>query len=372
MKKISILMVLGNTEMGGAQMFILNLMRNLDRERYQVDLAVNAEAKDGGIGDELRALDCQIYLLPYFKVYNYISFVRRWKRFLSEHQYDIVHGHATNSASVYLKIAKEAGCVTIAHSHSAGYRGGYMEQLVKRYFAHRVGLVADYWFACSGKAAERLYGREFRSYERYYSIPNAINAELYCYDDQKAKAVRRQMGVADNELLCGHVGSFTAPKNHGSLLDIFAEVLKHRPDARLVCCGAGELMAQVREKAAALGIMDKMILTGNVMDVNDYLMAMDVMVFPSLFEGFPISVIEAEAAGLPVVMSDVITKEVDLTDLVHRHALSDSADIWAKTICSIKTGQRTEYNKVIADSKYNMQTCVQLITSLYEEMARFN
>ena len=365
-------MVLGNTEMGGAQMFILNLMRNLDRERFQVDLAVNAEAKDGGIGDELRELGCRIYLLPYFKVYNYISFVRRWKGFLREHQYDIVHGHATNSASVYLKIAKETGCVTIAHSHSAGYRGGYMEQLVKRYFAHRVGHVADYWFACSDKAAERLYGREFRSYERYYSIPNAINAELYCYDDQKAKAVRRQMGVADNGLLCGHVGSFTAPKNHGFLLDIFAEVLKQRPDARLVCCGAGELMAQVREKAAALGIMDKMILTGNVMDVNDYLIAMDVMVFPSLFEGFPIAVIEAEAAGLPVVMSDVITKEVDLTDLVYRHALSDSADVWAKTICGIKTGQRTEYNKVIADSEYNMQSCVKLITSLYEEMARFN
>ena len=372
MKQICILMVLGSTEMGGAQMFILNLMRNLDRERFQVDVVVNKEVKDGGIGDELRALGCRIYLLPYFKVYNYISFVRRWKRFLGGHHYDIVHGHATNSASVYLKIAKEAGCVTIAHSHSAGYRGNGVEQLVKRYFAHRIGPVADYWFACSDKAAERLYGREFRIYERYYSIPNAINAEDYRYDIDKAKAFRRQLGVADNELLCGHVGSFTVPKNHGFLLDIFAEVLKQRTDARLVCCGAGELMAQVREKAEALGIMDKMILTGNVMNVNDYLMAMDIMVFPSLFEGFPIAVIEAEAAGLPVVMSDVITKEVDLTDLVHRHALSDSADIWAKTICCIKTGQRTEYNKVIADSEYNMQSCVKLITSLYEEMARFN
>lgn len=365
-------MVLGTTEMGGAQMFILNLLRQIDRDRFQIDMVVNREVKNSGVAGEWRAMGCNIFFLPYFKVYNYSSFVRKWKSFLREHHYDIVHGHATNSAAIYLKIAKEAGCTTIAHSHSAGYRGSWMERQVKHLFARGVGRVADYWFACSDKAAERLFGRSYRNYERYYDIPNAINAENYCYDLDKAKAIRGQLGVRDGELLCGHVGSFTAPKNHLFLLEIFTEVLKMKPESKLMCCGTGGLMGQMKEKAAALGVLDRIIFTGVVKNVNEYLMAMDIFVFPSLFEGFPIAVIEAEATGLPVVMSDVITNEVDLTELIHRHALANAASVWAKTICDIKTGNRQSYNQKIVDSQYNMRTSVQFISSLYEEMVKRN
>lgn len=367
--RISILMVLGSTEMGGAQMFILNLLRQIDRARFQIDLAVNSVAEEDGIAEECRTMGCQIYKLPYFKVYNYSVLVKQWRHFLNEHRYDIVHGHASNSASIYLKIAKETGCVTIAHSHSAGYRGGWMERQVKSFFASRVGRVADYWFACSDKAAERLFGKGYRNYERYYDIPNAIHAESYLYARDTALAVRRQYGIGDGELLCGHVGSFTTPKNHSFLLDVFAEVLKLRPDAKLMCCGTGGLMQQVKEKASAMGILDRVIFTGVVKNVDEYLMAMDVFIFPSLFEGFPISVIEAEAAGLPIVMSDVITKEVDMTGLVHRHSLKDTVAAWARTVCTLGPICRSDYNQVIADSKYNMITSIKLISSLYEEMA---
>jgi len=370
MKRMSVLMVLGTTEMGGAQMFVMNLLRNIDLTRFQIDVTVNREVRDGGLAVEWRAMGCNIFFIPYFKVYNYFSFVRQWRKFLSEHHYDIVHGHATNSASVYLRIAKEAGCVTIAHSHSAGYRGGWMERVVKRYFAHRVGRVADYWFACSDKAAERLFGQDYRSYKHYYDIPNAINVEDYHYAQDKALAIRRRYGILDGGLLCGHVGSFSQPKNHGFLLDVFAEVLKLRSDARLICCGTGPLMAQVKEKALELGLLDKIIFAGVVRNANEYMMAMDVFVFPSLFEGFPIAVIEAEATGLPVVMSDVITQEVDMTDLVHRHSLAESAAAWAKVICATKRVNRTDYNQVITGSKYNIQTSAKFISSLYEEMAR--
>lgn len=365
-----ILMVLGNTEMGGTQAFILNVLRLIDQNKYQIDMAVNEEVNDSGVADVWRAMGCNIFFLPYFKVYNYFPFVRKWRLFLKEHHYDIVHGHATNSASIYLRIARKSGCVTIAHSHSAGYRGGWMERVVKRYFASGVGRVADYWFACSDKAAVRVFGKNYRNYERYFDIPNAINAENYCYDSEKANAIRKQLGLQNGQLLCGHVGSFSTPKNHLFLLEIFAEVLKRRPDARLICCGAGSLMPQVKEKASDLGFLDKIIFSGVVSNANEYMMAMDVLVFPSLFEGFPVAVIEAEATGLPVVMSDVITEEVDMTDLIHRHALIDSASAWAKTICDMKPGNRQAYNQKIVDSKYNMQTSVQLISSLYEEMVQ--
>lgn len=369
-EKIKVLMVLGSTEMGGAQTFILNLLRNIDFDRFEVDIAVNTDVEEGGVGDEMRQLGCNIYFWPYFKVYNYVRFVRFWRDFLSKHHYDIIHGHSTNSAAVYLKVAKEMGCATIAHSHSAGYRGNKLEQWVKSFYAKRVGKVADYWFACSDKAAERLFGNAYHTYPHYYDIPNAINAENYLYDPDRAREIRKKLGVGEDEFLCGHVGSFSAPKNHSFLLDVFCEVLKIKPNARLVCCGDGVLMPQVKAKAAALGIADRVSFPGVVKNCNEYMMSMDALVFPSLFEGFPITVIEAEATGLSVVMSDVITQEVDLTALIHRHSLSGSAQDWARTVCEVKNADRRSQNRFIVESKYNMRTSIKMITDLYHEMLK--
>jgi glycosyltransferase involved in cell wall biosynthesis len=231
-----------------------------------------------------------------------------------------------------------------------------------------VGDIADYWFACSDKAALRLYGERYVNYPRYYDIPNAINAKKYRYDKEIAAKIRREIGVSNDTLLCGHVGTFSQPKNHSFLLDVFKEVLKKNPNARLVCCGAGALMPQVKEKAKNFGIMDKIIFSGVVMNVNEFMMAMDVFIFPSIFEGFPISVIEAEATGLPIVMSAVITKEVDMTDLVNRRTLDEPAQKWADTVCNIGHKERTIYNQTIVDSKYNMETSVRMISSLYVQM----
>ncbi len=361
-------MVLASTNIGGAEMFVLNLIKNIDMNRFQVDVVVNFEETSNGIRKELESLGCKIFFLPYFKAYNYFGFVYAWKKFLNTHHYDIIHGHATNSASVYLKVAKEMGCATIAHCHSAGFRGNVLQKLLKSLFVKNLVNVADYWFACSEKAAIHLYGERFRDYGNYYTIPNAINVEKYLYNDLTAKKIRKSIGVSDDEFLCGHVGSFTTPKNHLFLLDVFKEVLKLKPKAKLVCCGSGELIYKIQDKARILGVLDRIIFTGVVKNINEYLMAMDIFIFPSVFEGFPISVIEAEASGLPIVMSEVISKEVDITDCVHRHSLEDSCSLWAKTICGISKSSREKYNKIVFDSKYNMTTSVNMIMSLYEEM----
>lgn len=363
-------MVMGSTNMGGANMFVLNLLRNMDLSRFQIDFAVNFPERAGGIGRELSELGCQIYTLPYFKVYNYVSFVSAWKQFLKEHHYDIVHGHSTNSAAVYLKIAKEMGCVTIAHCHSAGFRGNKLQRLLKGFFTRRIRTAADYWFACSDIAAKHLYGDGYREYNHYYDIPNAIDADKYLFDSDVARKIRKELKIEDDVFLCGHVGSFTSPKNHSFLMDVFKDVLKERPSAKLICCGSGPLMQQIQEKAKELGIYDNVIFPGVVKNINEYLMAMDVLIFPSLFEGFPVTVIEAEATGLPVVMSDVITNEVDITDCVHRLSLSDSPQVWAKVICSVKTNNRKKYNYIVVDSKYNMRTSAKMMMSLYEDMIK--
>ncbi len=363
-------MVIGSVNMGGAQAFLLNLLRNMDFNRYQVDFVVNFEERAGSIGDELRAMGCNIYTQPYFKVYNYWSFVKAWRRFLKENHYDIVHGHSTNSASVYLKIAKEQGCVTIAHCHSAGFRGGKLQKFFKSYFIKKIRTVADYWFACSSVAAEHLYGKGYDKNKNYYDIPNAINAGSYLFDKEIRMKIRKEIGVDDDVFLCGHVGSFTGPKNHLFLLDIYKALLTINKNTKLICCGAGPLMPQVKEKAQSLGIIDNVFFPGIVKNCNEYMMAMDALIFPSLFEGFPVTVIEAEATGLPIVMSDVITHEVDITDCVQRMSLTSPPIEWAREVCNVKNNDRSKYNHIIVESKYNMRTSVKMIMSLYDEMVK--
>lgn len=359
---------MGSTGMAGTQIFVLNLVENMDLTRFQVDFAVDRGDDGTGIGKRLKDLGCNIYFLPYFKVYNYIRYVKAWRKFLSEHHYDIVHGHSTNSAAIYLRIAKEKGCATIAHSHNSGYRGGFLPRLFKKFFAKGAGKVADYWFACSDIAAERLYGYAYKSYPHYYNIPNAINMEAFRYNEKSRKRLRAMLGVGDDELLCGHVGTLMPQKNHDFLMEIMDEVLKITPKARLVCCGAGPLMSKVKDKAHILGIEDNVIFAGVVQNANEYMMAMDVMVFPSFNEGFPVTIIEAEATGLPVVISDTITTEIDLTDLVHRRSLTNSAHEWAATVCSVMHDDRLSYNKVLADTKYNVQSGAKFVSSLYEKL----
>lgn len=361
-------MVMGSTNMGGTQMFVLNLIKNMDISRYQIDFVLNFKEKEGGIGEDLVSRGCNFYYLPYFKVYNYFSFVRAWKNFLSNHHYNIVHGHSTNSASIYLKIAKEYGCITIAHCHSSGFRGGMIERLLKRLLIGNVGKAADYWFACSPLAAEHLFGKGYSNYKKYFDIPNAINVENYKYDITIAQKIRKDLGLDNDTYLCGHIGSFTTPKNHFFLLEVFNDLLSIKPNAKLLCCGSGPLMPQIKEKVKEMGIEDKVILPGVVKNCNEYLMAMDIFIFPSIFEGFGIAILEAEATGLPVVISDVIPKDLNLIDKVFRLSLNDSSKEWAKEICSVESSGRIQYNKVIEESKYNMRNSAKMIMSLYEEM----
>ena len=372
MKKISILMVLGNTGRGGAQAYVMNILRNIDWSRFQIDIAA-CGSSPGDFRSEMESLGCRVQIIPYFKVTNYISYKKAWNKLLSENHYDIVHAHATNAASLFLKLAKKHGCSTIAHSHSAGYRGSAIVQLVKKIFSRGTKHFSDDWFACSDKAAIRLYGKNYASSPKYYNIPNAINAEKYLFDNNVRKRIRMQYGIGEDEILYGHVGTFSAPKNHMYLLDIFEVLNKRKSNIRLMMCGEGILMESVKQYAHEIGIYDRLIFTNNVKNVNEHMMAMDTLIFPSVFEGLPVTIVEAQATGLPVVMSDVITREVDLTDVVSRCSLQSPLYKWADTIekCCVEIDNRQKYNKLIIDSRFNMNTSIVELMRLYEELLIF-
>ena len=367
MKKVKILMVLGNTGRGGSQSYAMNILRNIHRDRYHIDFVVYTNPEEG-YGSEMEAFGSKIFIVPQFKGYNYFICKDAWERLLNSEKYDIIHGHASNAAFIYLKVAKNKGCKTILHSHSAGFRGERMEQIVKKFFSNRGKKYADYWFSCSEKASEKLYGIEYKSFSNYYLLPNAINVERYKFNSIVRNEIREKIGIDNSVFLCGHVGSFSMPKNHKLLLEIFCEFKRRKPNSKLMLCGEGPLEETVLTLINKYNLKEEVILTGNIPNVCDYMMAMDVLIFPSLFEGLPVTVVEAQATGLPVVMSDVITNEVKLTDIVKTCSLHDSIDKWVDCVDGFGCIDRESYNRIIQSSRFNMVESIKDLEDIYEKI----
>lgn len=363
--RIKILMVLGNTSRCGAQTFAVNILKGIDKSQFQIDFAVY-NSPPNGYGEEIISLGSKIHIIPQYKVFNQLYYESKFAEVCKD--YDIVHGHVSSTASIYLKVAKRNGCKTIVHSHSAGYRGNAVMRFIKKLYTKSAKKYADRWFACSDLAAERLFGNEHRNNVKYYSIPNAIDVSLYRFDKDCRYRIRERLCIDQNAFVCGHVGSLTTPKNHKFLLDVFKEILNKNKQSKLILCGDGILMSSIKNYAEQLGVSNSVIFTGNVPNVNEYLMAMDVFLFPSVFEGFPTVTIEAQSAGLFVVASDRITREVSLTSNIMYISLESSALAWSEEILNLKKVDRYEANDLISQTRYNLEHSIKDISIIYREM----
>lgn len=361
---IKVLMVLDSLGRGGSQAYVMNILRNIDRNQFQVDF-VESHLLNGGYDEEVKELGSKVWTLPRFKVYNILSYYKSWRNFLSTGEYDIVHGHTSNSAGVYLRIAKKNGSKTIVHSHSAGYRGNFIEKIVKRVFAKSAKSAADLWFSCSDLASKRLYGPDYKDSPKHYTLPNAICVSDYYFDKGIRDKIRKCYNINSDVKLYGHIGSFTSPKNHKFLLLVFEKISQLDSNAKLMLCGDGPLRQEIKEQISSLGLEDKIIMTGVVSMIHRYFMAMDVMLFPSLFEGLPISVVEAQATGLPVLHSDVITKDVDITNLVTTLNLDAGFEIWAQKAITLNNANRMCSFDTIKNSVFNMETSIKQLEALY-------
>lgn len=328
---IRVLNVLGTTNLGGAESRVMELYRALDREKVQFDFLVHTE-KEGQYNEEIRRLGGRIYSVPRFRVWNILSYQKALRKFFQEHsEFAAVHGHMTSTASIYLPIAKKAGKpVTIAHARSAGVDPG-IKGLVTRLIRCPLKYRADYCFACSAEAGEAVYGRKWIEKGKVWTIPNAIDTQRFVYNPAVREQVREELGLA-GKFVIGHVGRFGFMKNHSYLADIFAELCKMRDDAALVLIGKGELEGAIKEKVKASGLADKVLFLGNRFDVERYYQAFDYFVFPSTFEGLPGSVAEAQASGLCCLVSDKVTREVALTELVIYKSIEEPAANWAGEI----------------------------------------
>ena len=369
---IKILHVVGKMDRGGTESFIMNIYRNIDFSKFQFDFVVHTNKKCS-YDDEITALGGHIYHVPRFKVYNIYQYKKAWEKFFNEHNdYDIVHGHIGSSAAIYLKIAKKKGMYTIAHSHSTGSTQKNLHTFLTRFFSYKTRYVADYFLGCSKEAGLTRYGKKVASSNKFQVINNGIDIKNYLYNEMIRNKYRKELNIDDDTIVVGHVGRFTYAKNHEFLIKVFNEIIKQNPNQKykLICVGWGELEKKIKKQIEDMNLVSNVCLLINRSDVNNILQAMDLFIFPSHYEGLGIALIEAQAAGLPCYMSDVIPNEANVTNTIKKISLKENESTWAKIIIDNYNNQcmnRSSLGELMLKSDFNIDVVVKEIEKIYEK-----
>lgn len=288
--------------------------------------------------------------------------------FFEKHvEYEIIHGHIRSTASIYLKIAKDFKLTRIMHSHSVSAGSGIIG-LIKTLYQIPIRYLADYYFACSELAGKWLYGDKIIKSSRFTVLRNAINIEKFLFSQQIRNQVRKELGI-NKQYVIGHVGRFHDSKNHIFLVDIFHEISKIKKDVKLLLVGDGENRQKVMEKIDDLNLAEKVILTGVRNDVNRLMMAMDIFVFPSKYEGLGMVLIEAQYCGLKCVVSDIIPKEAFVSDNIESVDLSDDIEKWVNTIIAqeekCNSNNRHEFLESNSFKSYSIEETSKFLENFY-------
>ena len=342
---IRILQVTDGMNRGGLETLLINIHKNIDKSKIQFDYLIH-EAEPQDYEQEILSLGGKIYRSKitgkhYFKYTRFID-----EFFASHPEYKIIHGHFEEYSSVYLREAKKYGRITIAHSHSTRYLERRVKNFCWEMLNYPTRYIADYFIACSKKAGIARYGTNVK----LKVLNNGVDTDRYIFSPDVRKNIREARNVEDrNTLVLGHVGRFAPVKNHSFLVKIFKVVHDRIPNSRLWLIGIGELEKDIRAQVHSLGIDDAVDFVGLVSNVNDYLMGMDIFVFTSLWEGFSLALLEAEACGLSCVVSEAIDDETIISDKVRRLNIRDKPEEWADEIISagIKIEGRENYADMV-------------------------
>lgn len=366
---IRVLHMIGSLNIGGSQAMIINLHKVVDRSKVQFDYVID-HSDHLHFAPIVEKLGGKIFTLPTFKGYNFLDVTKAWKRFFKEHpEYKILHSHVRSYASLYLPIARKAGLKTIIHSHSTS-NGKGVASVVKRIMQYSLRFLADYFFACSKESGIWLFGKNVAESEKFHILRNAIDIEKYQFNPKVREEYRKQLGLGGKKAFI-HVGRFHPAKNHTFLLNLFAEIHKRDDNTVLLLAGDGALRSAIERQIAELELQDSVVLLGNRSDVPNLLQVADCFLFPSLWEGLPVTVIEAQAAGLPVVCSDSITKEVVVTDLVEMLPLNQSLTAWVDAVIS-KTNivRNSNIKEAVIAAGYDIHSSARWLEMFYGKISR--
>ena len=366
---LHILHVFGKLNRGGAESRVMDLYRNVDRTKVQFDFMQHT-TQVCDFQPEIEQLGGKVYHVPPFRFWNYFAYCKAWKKFMIEHpEIQIVHGHMTSTASIYLPIAHKNGAFTIAHSRNAGVDKGVKGKLTKL-LRRNLKKKCDCCFACSQLAGEAVFGRKTMEEGMVTIIPNAIDASRFVFDPVMRERKRKELGVEPEEFLIGEVGRFDPQKNQKYAVEILAECRKENFPAKLILVGEGPLMESVRQQVKEMNLEEYVIFTGLQKNVVPFYQAMDFFLLPSFYEGLPGVAVEAQASGLRGILSDAITTETAMTDLMEFRSVEEPAKVWADRIIACGHYERQNTLNQMQKAGFDVKNLAERLQDFYLRVSR--
>lgn len=355
---------------GGIQTFVIENMKHMDKNKIQIDFLLLDDGNKYELEDTLKQMGAKVYKLNGVwlkKPTDYFNYFNKIDKFFKEHNdYKVVHLHSSSKNFYVLKAAKKYGIpVRIAHSHNIGFQtksklqimiGNICKPLLKKY--------ATGYFACSEIAGEWLFGKKEIKNKNVTVIHNAVDLEKFKFNQEVRDKLRNELNIAD-KLVIGHVGRFTNQKNHDFLIDIFNEVYKKNKNSVLMLIGVGEKEDEIKKKVRRLGLEECVIFLGFKNNVNEYMWTMDLFVFPSLFEGLGLVLIEAQATGMKCFTSkDVVPNNAKVTELLTFISLEDNLEKWVEKIVNCNY-ERKVCDKEIEQKGYDIKNTAKQLQEFY-------
>lgn len=369
--KICVLVLITLMDRAGAETMMMNYLRNIDRDKFRIDFLIN-RTEQADYESEIEKLGSHIYRMSPLYPGKFRKYKKEIEQFLNEHkEYKIIYSHLEERSLIAMRVAKKMGISTrIVHAHSTPKHFN-MKYPVRLLFRHFLKGTYTKKAACGTEPAKWLFGDD----TDVRIIKNAVDTDRFQYEKGVREKTRKILKIKDDALVVGHIGRFTYEKNHEYLLEIFKEVVKQRPDSRLLLIGGGRPAQEqktkqfIREKVRTMGLTKNVIFMGIRKDIPELMSAMDILVMPSRSEGFPMTLVEAQSMGMRCLVSDRVPYSVNITDEVQFLSLENEPVEWANkmiSFCQSNPDRRMMHQKII-ESGYDIRDCVKEMESLFTE-----
>lgn len=358
-EKKKILHIVGTMQMGGQETFIMNIFRNIDREKYEFGFVVHSDEK-AYYEDEVEKLGGKIYRIKSISK-NPIKHAMQLRTIINQNNFEIMHRH-TNTSIVFIDLLIGRLCrmkKVIVHSHS---NVSSKFKTIHKIFRPLLNIFATEKLACSKEAGYWLYGKR----QKFIIVPNSIDIDKFKYNEEKRMLIRKENNCL-NKIVLGHIGRFDKIKNQTFLVDIFEKIVEKNKNVELWFLGNGEEKENIEKKCKEKNIIDSVKFFGTVKDTYNFLQGMDLFVFPSIKEGLGIALIEAQVAGLTCVVSDTIQKEAIISKNVIQLSIETKPEKWAEIILEEiekSKNRKREIEKVVF-KKYDIKELVSKIEEIY-------
>ena len=361
---IHVLVIIASMNIGGAETFIMKVFRNIDREHVMFDFMVNDQAQ-GSYDEEIRMLGGQIYQGEFKSKNPLKSFYRIYKIVKEKNFHVVLRVSEHPLAFVDLLAAKLGGAKKLMVRSTNTKAGGSLSSLMAALSRPLLNALATVKLTPSTEAGVWLFGEKQMEHKRVMLLKNGMDLGIFCYNKNIREQMRKELRI-ENCFVIGHVGRFHEQKNHRFIIQIFNEIKKECPSSILFLVGEGEIQKEIEKYVDSLGLSGAVFFLGKRMDIADLMQTMDVFLFPSFYEGMPNAVLEAQAMGLPCVISDTITNEVKVTDLVTMLSLREDAKTWCDCIMAKMGMERRDTKVELEKEGYSIKEVAHYLQQIIE------